>query len=172
MYLDCPHCHAALAVPNSVRRYYDMPVRCYRCRHSFTVQRQTPHDDMEPAHDYRWPLDRSVSARQSHHLTLCHDCGAALGVPGYRQTGLHRTATPLSVACPYCLASFDYHWSGNATHLDWLIIGLLAGVATGCLVLWGHHEGYIELRNLGAATWLSEVRVMLARFTNHLGSIN
>ena len=162
MHLECPQCEAALRVPDSLRRYYDMPVRCYRCRHVFTVARHSPRDNTGPAHDAGQSFDRSVSARQNHHMTRCHDCGAALRVPGRQEQAARRKSGPLSVTCPPCLAVFQHHGPGTAAHLDRLMIGLVAGLAVGCLVLWGHHEGYIELRNLDNASWISGLRRMLA----------
>ena len=162
MCLECPHCQAALRLPDSLRRYYDIPVRCHRCRHVFTVARQRPRDNAGPAHDPRQSFDRSVSARQSHHMTRCHGCRAALRVPGQRQPGARHPSGRLTLTCPHCLAGFQHHGPGDTARLDRLMIGLVAGIAVGCLVLWGHHEGYIELRNLDHASWISELRRMLA----------
>ena len=177
MHLECPHCQAALRVPDRLRRYYDMPVRCYRCRHVFTVARQGPRDNSGPTHDARQSLDRSVSAQQSHHMTRCHGCGAALRVPGRQEPGrqepgrqepgrqepgAQHPSGPLSVTCPHCLALFQHHGPDTTAHLDRLMIGLVAGIAMGCLVLWGHNEGYVELRHLDNASWISGLRQMLA----------
>ena len=168
MYLECPHCQAALRVPDSLRRHYGMPVRCYRCRHVFTVARQSLRDAIRPTHGPRHPLDRSVSTRQSHHLTRCHGCGAALRVPGQGQQERRRTSWPMTLTCPHCLAVFQHHGRGDAAHLDRLIIGLVAGITVGCLVLWGQGEGYIELRNLDDTSWISGLRRMLADLVHQL----
>ena len=168
MQLECPHCQNALAVADSLRRYYDMPVRCHQCRHVFTLTRQTPRDDSGLAHDPRQPLDRSVSARRSHHMIVCQGCGAGLRVPGQRLDAV------LTITCPHCLASFVHHQTGRVARSDWLIIGLLVGIAAGCAVLWAHFEGYIELRNLGEGElpdytiWLQWFRQMLADLVGQL----
>ena len=164
MHLECPHCQNALTVPDSLRRYYDMPVRCHQCRHVFTIQKQSPHDDWGPAHDVRRPLDRSVSARHSHHMIVCQGCGADLRVPGQErgQEQGKRQDGPLRLACPYCLASFSHYRAGNAARLDRVMIGLVVVIAAGCVVLWGHHEGYIELWNLVVGAWFGDA----VRFIN------
>jgi predicted Zn finger-like uncharacterized protein len=172
MQLTCPHCQNALSVPDRLRRYYDMPVRCHHCSHVFTVQRQGPRDDFGPAHEIRRPLDRSVSARQVHHFIICHVCGAELRVPGRARNGRISPATPLRLSCPYCAAGFPYHETGDAAHLDWMIMILCAGIAIGGAVLWGHHEGYIELRNLASHGWLAGLRQTLAESVGHLRDIN
>jgi len=168
MQLTCPHCQDALTVPDRLRRYYDMPVRCHHCRHVFAVPRQRPRDDFGPAHDARRPLDRSVSARQVHHIISCHGCGADLRVPGRRQDGQRRTDGPVRLSCPYCHAGFPHHGAGDTARLDGLIIILCAGIAAGGAVLWGHHEGYIELRNLAGSTWLADLRQMLTNIVSRL----
>ena len=162
MDLECPHCRATLRVPESLRRHYGMPVRCHRCRHVFTVPRRNPADATGPTHGPGHPFDRSVSAQQSHHLTRCHGCGTALRVPGRMKPGARHTSGTLALTCPYCLAGFPHHGSGDAGRLNGLFIGLVAGIAVGCLVLWGHNEGYIELSNLGNSSWISGLRRMLA----------
>jgi predicted Zn finger-like uncharacterized protein len=160
MQLECPQCQNALTVPDSLRRYYDIPVRCHHCRHVFTIQKQSPRDDRGPAHDVRRPLDRSVSARHSHHMIVCQGCGGDLRVPGQEQR--QEQGGPLRLACAYCLASFPYTGAGTAVCLDRVMIGLLVGIAAGCVVLWGHHEGYIELRNLLDGAWFGDA----VRFIN------
>lgn len=171
MHLECPHCRAKLRVPDSLRRYYDMPVRCRRCRHVFTVRRHAPHDDSGPAHDHQQPLDRSVSARQSHHPTRCHRCGASLLVPGQR-TGRHLTGGPLDLTCPYCQAGFSHDPSCDAALPDRLIIGLIAAILTGCAVLWGQHKGYIQLRNLGDSGLIFELQRMLGALAARLQDLS
>ena len=88
-------------------------------------------------------------------------------VPGPRQY------RPLRLACPGCLAGFHRGGADNAARLDRVIIVLLVGISAGCTVLWGNHEGYIELGNLvdGASVvdgvrlvndeWLAGVRQIL-----------
>lgn len=74
--------------------------------------------------------------------------------------------------------------------LDGVMIGLVVAIAAGCVVLWGHHAGYIELRNLvgnpvgnpfgnavdadgpGFGDWLAGVRRTLADAFRQLGGIN
>ncbi len=70
--------------------------------------------------------------------------------------------------------------------LDGVMIGLVVAIAAGCVVLWGHHAGYIELRNLVGSTvgnavdtdgpgfgdWLAGVRRTLADAFRQLGGIN
>ncbi len=172
MQLTSPHCQNALSVPDRLRRYYDMPVRCHRCRRVFTVQRQGPRDDFGPAHDIRRPFDRSVSARQSHHLIVCHVCNAELRVPGRARDGLMSPDTPLRLSCPCCAAGFPYHGTGDTARLDRLIMILCAGIVTGSAVLWGQHEGYIELRNLAGHGWLAGPRQILTESIGHLRDIN
>ena len=160
MQLECPNCRGGLVVPDRLRRYYDMPVRCQACRHVFTVKRRTPHDAAGTLQDAGQPLDRSISARQNHHRVVCHHCGASLRVPG--RDGHRPDAEPLPLTCPYCLATFCHHDIGNTTWLDRLIIGLGAAIIVGGGILWGQYEGFIELRNLGDGTWLAALHQMFA----------
>jgi predicted Zn finger-like uncharacterized protein len=172
MQLTCPHCQKTLTVPDSLRRYYDMPVRCHHCRHVFTVQRLGPRDDFRPAHEIRHPLDRSVSARQSHHFIVCHVCNAELRVPGRLRNRRISPATPLRLSCPCCSVSFPYHGTGDAARPDWPIIILGTGIAIGGVVLWGHHQGYIALHNIAGHGWLTALQQRLAESIGHLQDIN
>lgn len=166
MQLECPNCRGGLVVPDRLRRYYDMPVRCQACRHVFTVKRRTPHDAAGGAlQDAGQSLDRSVSARQDHHRVACHHCGAGLRVPGQNgpgPDGPRPDGEPLTLTCPYCHAIFCHHDIVNTAWLDRLIIGLGAAIIAGGGILWGQYEGFIELRNLGDGTWLATLRQMFA----------
>ena len=93
-------------------------------------------------------------------------------MPGRAQDGLISPSTPLRLSCPYCAGGFPHHETGDAAHLDWMIMFLYAGIAIGGAVLWGHYEGYIELRNLASHGWLAGLRQTLAESAGHLRDIN
>lgn len=89
-----------------------------------------------------------------------------------RVPGQGRSA-PLRLSCPFCLPDIRHHGAGGTARLDRVMIVLLVGIVAGCAVLWSHHEGYIELRNLldgapivdgarqSSDEWLAKLRQML-----------
>lgn len=163
MDLRCSYCRNAVTVPTGLRRYFDMPVRCCHCRRIFMVSRQGPTDDAVPAHAPPHPLDRSVSARRNHHLISCHACGASLRLAGKRGDGM-----TMDLLCLYCMAEFRHHERAAAISPDAVILTLIVLIAAGSGVLWGQHEGYIELRNMAGTGWLEGLRQLIMDIANQL----
>ena len=100
-------------------------------------------------------------------MIVCQGCGVDVRVPGQGR------CAALRLSCPFCLPDIRHHGAGGAARLDRVMIVLLVGGVARCSVLWSHHEGCIELRNLldgalivdGARQisdeWLARLRQML-----------
>ncbi|MEX0504351.1 hypothetical protein AB3X55_12205 [Alphaproteobacteria bacterium LSUCC0719] len=166
MQLECSICRNDLVVPDRLRRYYDMPVRCWTCRSVFTVTRSTPDHDPTPDDDAGGiqaggqRLDRSISARHRHHMIACQHCGTELRVPGRKRS--KPDSEGLTLTCPHCLATFCHHSIGTWEILDRLTIALVAALIFGGGLLWAEYEGLVELHNLGNGTWLAALHQMIA----------
>ena len=155
MHLRCANCRQTLTIPDSIGRYFDMPVRCHACRRVFSVPAQRPADRDSPSEPPQYRLDRSVSAQRHHHAIRCPTCAATLRLPGRS-----RPARPVSLVCPVCGTGFRHRQrTDRLAALIWITGG---AVLTLGLVLLAHIKGYIVLGNLARAPALSGLDAFLA----------
>ena len=150
MQLRCPHCRSLVRLPDTMRRYFGMPVTCQSCGHAFVVPPQSPlHDASLPADSIR-PLDRSISAVRCFHEHRCRHCRHRFHLPG-----LDPPPASVSVACPYCDTRLNCG-GANGVAPGAVVLVLVLGLLAGGGVLWLDHEGLIALHNLKASQLLLE----------------
>ena len=76
----CPHCQALVTLPELVRNYSDMPIKCHDCANSFFL-----------------PTDQLSSTSGGVVRHRCRSCKLALYLPKMKQI-----SAPLRFFCPKC----------------------------------------------------------------------